>query len=175
MEYKYYNQFYLSNKLSQSISSIISKREKDNYVCKIVTVTIPEHQGVVFHSPLTNDEICRPGALALSGAQIHAINEECGWYSGGTIPAEAYTFFVVMKSEEFEVFSKLSFDDRNKIKETLLSHSIICESYFGSFDSRTLTQTFPYLQDFFNYLEEWRAETGRVTIDDEVLNAYNSL
>ena len=169
MEYKYYNQFNLSNKLSQSISSIISKKEKDNYVCKIITVTIPEHKGLVFHSPLTNEDICGPGASALSGAQIQAINEEYGWYSEGTILAEEYPFFVVMKNDELEIFSKLSFDNRNKIKEILQSHSVVCESYFGVFESRTLIKTFPYLQDFFNYLDKWRAETGRVTIDDDIL------
>ncbi len=31
MEYKYYNQFNLSNELSQAISTIISKKENDDY------------------------------------------------------------------------------------------------------------------------------------------------
>jgi len=169
MEYKYYNQFNLSNELSHSISSIISQKEKDNYVCKIITVTIPEHKGLVLHSPFDRYEPSGPGFLALHGAQIQAINEKFGYYTKGTIPAEEYHFFVVMKREELESFSKLSFDDRNKIKKTLQSHSVVCEGYFGIFDSRTLIQSFPYLQDFFNYLDEWRAETGRITIDSDVL------
>lgn len=169
MEYKYYNQFNLSNELAKTISSIISEKEKDSYVCKIITVTIPEHKGLVFHSPLTSEDICRPGVSALSGAQIQTINEEYGWYSEEKILSKEYPFFVVMRSDELEEFSNLSFDDRNKIKEALQSHSVVCESYFGIFDSRTLIQLFPYLQDFFNYLDEWRAKTGRITIDDDVL------
>jgi hypothetical protein len=38
------------------------------------------------------------------------------------------------------------------------------------FDSRTLSEKFPYLQDFFTSINNWRAQTGRVTIDDNVLN-----
>ena len=78
MEYKYYNQFNLSNELSQAISTIISKKENDDYVCKILTLTIPEHKGMIFHSPLTNEDICRPGYSALSGSQIREINEKYG-------------------------------------------------------------------------------------------------
>ena len=44
------------------------------------------------------------------------------------------------------------------------------EEYNGIFDSRTLSTKFPYLQDFFTSLDDWRAQTGRVTIDDNVLN-----
>ena len=76
MEYKYYNQFNLSNELSQAISTIISKKENDDYVCKILVLTIPEHKDMVFHSPLTNEDICGPGFSALSGAQIREIDEK---------------------------------------------------------------------------------------------------
>lgn len=47
---------------------------------------------------------------------------------------------------------------------------VFVEEYNGIFDSRTLSTKFPYLQDFFTSLDDWRAQTGRVTIDDNVLN-----
>ena len=104
MEYKYYNQFNLSDQLSKTISKIISKVEKDDYVCKVLTLTIPEHKGMIFHSPLTNEDICRPGYSALSGAQINEINEKYGKYVEGTIPEENYSFFVVMKNEFYKKY-----------------------------------------------------------------------
>lgn len=169
MAYQYYNQFNLSNELSQSISSIISVKEKDDYICKIINVTIPEHKGLVFHSPLTTEDICRPGASALSGAQIAAINREYGWYDEGIIPAKDFPFFVVIKNDKLEEFSKMSFCDEKQITDTLQEYSIIYHKYFGTFDSRTIIEKFPYLQCFFDCIDEWRAETNRVTVDEKVL------
>lgn len=170
MEYKYYNQFNISNELAQAISTIISKKENDNYVCKILTLAIPEHKGMVFDSPLTNEDIYGPGYFALNGAQINEINEKYGKYIEGTIPEENYTFFVVMKYECYKKISKLSFKSRDEINMTLQLLSVFVQEYDGIFDSRTLSKKFPYLQDFFTCIDNWRAETGRVTIDDNVLN-----
>lgn len=170
MEYKYYNQFNLSNELSQAISTIISKKENDDYVCKILVLTIPEHKDMVFHSPLTNEDIYRPGFSALSGAQIREIDEKYGRYIEGTIPEENYSFLVVMKGESYKKISKLSFKSKNGIKMALKRLGVFVEEYNGIFDSRTLSTKFPYLQDFFTNIDDWRAQTGRVTIDDNVLN-----
>lgn len=170
MEYKYYNQFNLSNELSQAISTIISKKENDDYVCKILTLTIPVHKGMFFHSPLTNEDICRPGYSALSGAQINEINEKYGRYIEGTIPEENYSFFVVMKDESYKRISKLSFNSKDEINMALQLLCVFVEEYNGIFDSRTLSEKFPYLQEFFTSIDNWRAQKYRVTIDDNVLN-----
>ena len=170
MEYKYYNQFNLSEQLSQALSKIISKKEDDDYVCRILNLAIPEHKGMVFHSPLTNEDICRPGYSALSGAQINDINEKYGKYIEGTIPEENYSFFVVMKEESYKKISKLSFKSRDEINMALQLLSVFSQEYGGIFDSRTLSEKFPYLQDFFTSIDDWRAQTGRVTIDDNILN-----
>lgn len=170
MGYKYYNQFNLSNELSQAISTIISNKENDNYVCKILTLTILEHKGMVFQSPLTNEQICRPGCSALSGAQINEINEKYGRYIEGIIPEENYSFLVIMKEESYEKISKLSFKSKDEINMALQLLGIFVQEYNGIFDSRALSEKFPYLQDFFTSIDDWRAQTGRVTIDDNVLN-----
>lgn len=47
---------------------------------------------------------------------------------------------------------------------------VFVEEYNGIFDSRTLSTKFPYLQDFFTNIDDWRTQTCRVTIDDNVLN-----
>jgi len=170
MEYKYYNQFNLSNELSQAISTIISKKENDDYVCKILTLTIPEHKGIVFHSPLDGYNPYGGGLNALSGAQINEINEKYGRYIEGTIPEENYSFFVVMKDDSYKKISKLSFKSKDEINMALELLGVFVEEYDGIFDSRILSKKFPYLQDFFSGIDDWRAQTGRVTIDDNVLN-----
>jgi len=170
MEYKYYNQFNLSEQLSQALSRIISKKEEEDYICKVLTLAIPEHKGMVFQSPLTNEDICRPGASALSGAQINEINEKYGRYIEGIIPEETYSFLVVMNNDSYKKISELSFKSRNEINMALQLLSVFSQEYNVIFDSTILTEKFPYLQEFFSDLDNWRAQTGRVTIDDNVLN-----
>lgn len=170
MEYKYYNQFNLSDELAQSISSIISQKENADYVCSTILVTIPEHRGLVFSSPLDGYGPWGGGLNALSGAQIQVINEKYGKYVEGTIPAKEYAFLVVMKNEAYQSFSELSFESEAEIEGALKALSVIHKEYDGVFDSSIFTQKFPYLQEFFGYLDEWRSEKGRVTVDNDILN-----
>ena len=93
MEYQYYNQFNLSDELAHSISSIISKNENDDYVCTVITVTIPEHEGLVFSSPVEGH------TAGLSDYDIQDIRERYGRYIKDTIPSKDYSFFVVMKKK----------------------------------------------------------------------------
>lgn len=171
MHINYCNQFNLSDELAQSISSIISQKENAHYVCQSIVVTIPEHRGLVFSSPLDGYNAYGGGLNALSGAQINAINEKYGKYVEGTIPAEDYSFLIIMDNDSLQTFSKFSFKSYDEIKRTLDVLSIFNADYDGIFDSRNLSQKFPYLQIFFDSLDEWRAETGRVTIDDDILES----
>jgi len=169
MEYKYYNQFNLSDTLACSISSLISKKENENYVCKVMNVTVPSHNELVFKSPLTNGEFCGPGAVNLNGAQIGDLNDKYGYYSVELIPEEGISFLVVMKVKELENLPELTFNSKKEIKKELEKHCVVCDDYFGIFDSRILIKKFPYLNVYFDTLDEWRALTNRVTIDTEVL------
>ena len=148
--------------MSQAISTIISKKENDDYVCKILVLTIPEHKDMVFYSPLTNEDIYRPGFSELSRAQIREIDEKYGRYIEGTIPEENYSFLVVMKGESYKKISKLSFKNKNGIKMALKRLGGFVEEYNGIFDSRTLSTKFPYLQDFFTSIDDWKAQTGKL-------------
>lgn len=170
MEYKYYNKFNLSEQLSQAISTIISEKENDYYVCKILKLSVPKHEDIIFQSPLTNADICGQGCSALNGAQIQEINKKYGKYIEGTIPEADYYYLVVMKDEYYKKISKLSFKSRDAIDGALQFSTIFAQKYDGIFDSRTLSGELPYLQDFFTSIDDWRAQTGRVTIDDNVLN-----
>lgn len=75
-----------------------------------------------------------------------------------------------MKDESYKKISKLSFKSREEIDMALQLLSVFVQEYNGIFDSRTLSEKFPYLQDFFTNIDDWRAQTGKVTIDDNVLN-----
>jgi len=109
--------------------------------------------------------------MALSGAQINAINEEYGRYVEGTIPEEEYSYLVVIEEESDKEFSKLSFKTKDEIDLALSLLTVTTQEYSGVFDSRTLCEVFPYLDVFFKHIDTWRAETGRVTIDNDVLKA----
>lgn len=168
--YRNDNLFNLSEQLSQAISTIISKKEKKDYVCKILTITIPEHEGMVYRSPLTNADIYRNGAAALNGSQIREIEQKYGRYIKKTIPEEEYVFLVVMENKSYKKISNISFKSSDELYKTLNLLSIFSEKYNGIFDSRTLIRSFPYLKDFFTNLNKLRVETGRVIIDDNIIN-----
>ena len=137
MEYQYYNQFNFSKQLSQAISTIISKNANEDYVCKVLTITI------------RGDNESKRYEKSIQG-----IN---------------HSFLVVMNDESYKSLSKLSFKNKDEINMALQILSVFSQEYNGIFDSTTLTESFPYLHDFFTSLDNWRAQTGRVTIDDDVL------
>lgn len=169
MPYQYYNQFNLTNELANSISAIISKKEGTNYICKSIIVTVSDHKGLVFYSPLDNVSFYGGGLKALSGAQIAAINEKYGKWEEGTIPEVGYHFMIIMDIESFEKFSEYTFENKEQIEVALKYYSAYSVKYDGTFDANILCQKFPYLKGFFGRLDDWRAETGRVTLDDSVL------
>lgn len=170
MEDEYYNKFYLSDKLAQSISSIITQKEDVDCVCCSISITIPEHKGFVFSSPLDSYNCYGGGLNSLNGSQMRAINEKYGRYVEGNIPAEDCSFLIVMEREVYDAFSKLSFSSKEEIEETLQRLSIISHEYDGVFDSNIFTQAFPYLNPFFECLNESRIVKGMVTVDSDDLN-----
>ena len=76
---------------------------------------------------------------------------------------------VIMDIESFEKFSEYTFENKEQIEIALKYYSAYSVKYDGIFDAKLLCQKFPYLHSFFGRLDEWRAETGRVTLDDDVL------
>lgn len=170
MEYKYYHQFSLSKKLAKSISSIISKEENGNFICNELQIVIPKHKGLVWSSPLDGYNPWGGGLNALSGAQMRDIDEKYGRFVEGTIEEECYDFIVVMKANAFQAMLRANLESKDEIIGALKVLNAFYIGYDGlSFDSRTLIKRFPYLETFFDDLDEWRARTGRVTLDDDVL------
>ena len=58
------------------------------------------------------------------------------------------------------------------MKNFLCRCCFVYVDYFGILDSQAFSIKFPYLQLFFHFLNKWRFETGRVTLNEDiVLNA----
>ncbi len=152
--YKYYNQFHMIDELAQTITNIINQKEKANYLCKTISVTIPEHKGLVLSSPFDNYSPALPGYMALNGAQIQALNEKYGEYVEEIIPAEEHPFIIVTENEVYQSFSKLSFTSENEIRRALDALSFMYVKYYGSFDSNVFKERFPYLEDFFDSIDK---------------------
>lgn len=138
----YSNQFNLSDDLAHSISSIISSQEESDYLCRQLIVTIPKHK---------------------------RFNPEYHKYV--IIPKSSHSFLVVMDQNSYQKFSTCSFENKGEIERTLDILSAFWLPYDGMFDSRELSERFPYLKTFFDNLDQWRASTGRVTIDYDVLES----
>lgn len=170
MKNEYPNEFCLSESLSQALSTLVSKIGGVEYVCKLVSITIPKHRGMVFRSPLAGANPWGGGLKALSGAQIRVIDSEYGSYVEGIIEEETYNFFIVMESKSLEKFSKRSFKSVDDVYKELSSLCVLWSEYGGTFDSVALCRVFPYLREFFGDLNVWRDENERLTLDEDVLD-----
>lgn len=164
---EYQNQFNLTEQLAQTISKIISRREKHPYICQIIKLSLPEQKMTVISSP--GESWTNWGGPSLSGAVIRAIQEEYGTPVETVQSACDEHYLVVIKKENLETISCMNFASKAEIKEALQTYATLYDEYNGIFDSTIFYSEFPYLQEFFSYLDTWRESTGRVTLDSDVL------
>lgn len=169
MEYNYYNQFHMSDDITEAVSKIISTYENKDVICKVIKVIVPEHNDLVYCSGLSNNDIYGQGYDSLSGAQIRDLEKIYGRYEYGKVPAMDYLYFVVMDASSYEKFNKITFKTLEEVEGALKLSCDIFNKYEGYIDVRTLYEKYPYLQEFFEEMDEWRAEKGRVTVDNSVI------
>ena len=160
--YEYANQFHLTDELATALTKLISKKEGKDYVCKMINVTIPQHQEEVFGY--------RGGVEGLSGAEIAYRTEKYGQFYLTTVPETGYNYVVVMDRSAYEHFQTLSFEDVGEINTALRILCKFVDVYNGVISAKDFCEKFPYLEEFFVSLDKWRAENKRATIDDEILN-----
>ena len=60
-------------------------------------------------------------------------------------------------------------EDYEEILKTVFQYCEVYKEYDGIFDYSIMVNRFPYLQSFFSILDKWREQTGRVILDNEVL------
>ena len=109
--------------------------------------------------------------LTLSGAQIQDINERYGKYVMGEVDEETFSFIAIGDKSMLDIVLSMEFKSLDEIDRALKALSDIHYIYEGIFNSKSFVQRFLYLESFFNEIDEWREKTGRVTIDDDILNA----
>ena len=171
MEFNYRGQFNLTSNLATAISCILSHYEDKECVCRELNIIIPKHDSLIFISPINNSNSLGNGLLTLSGAQIQDINERYGKYVMGEVDEQTFSFIAIGDKSMLDVVLSMEFKSLDEIDRALKALSDIHYIYEGIFNSKLFVQRFLYLESFFNEIDEWREKTGRVTIDDDILNA----
>lgn len=145
-------QFFFSDKLINAISVVISGHEGNQFKFQKLDVTIPEHQESVFSSPLP------------------AFNEKYGRMVDIDIPEKVRTYLVCMDEESRKAFSNLSIKSDEYIAGALDSLTAFWFPFDEpEIDSSVLCERFPYLEGFFENLQQWCEETKRITFTDDIL------
>lgn len=167
MEYKYKGQFNVDKRLSDSLTEIISVMELDDYICKIIEITIPEHIGLVTSYIEGNPY---EGQYSLiNGAQWMDLIENYSKKVPGKIDEETYSYFIVMRKKYYDSFLKLKFKDKKTLEEQLSKTTELWKEYEGILCANDLIKRFSYLKFFFDNIDKWRSINDRVTIDDDIL------
>ena len=82
-----------------------------------------------------------------------------------------FSFIAIGDKSMLDIVLSMEFKSLDEIDRALKALSDIHYIYEGIFNSKSFVQRFLYLESFFNEIDEWREKTGRVTIDDDILNA----
>lgn len=157
----YNNRFYMTNELEAALSKLISEKEKKDYICKKISVTIPEHTKEVYGYT--------GRVTGMSGAEIAYMDKHYGEPYDIRIPAQKYTYIVVMERQAYQYFKKFSFKDIQGIEVALKALSSFFNPYYEYFNSKIFYEKFPYLEHFFTALNDLRTELGEIDIKEDVL------
>ena len=101
MAYEYYNMFSMTNELEEILTKLINKKEKGNYICKVISATIPKHKEEAYRYT--------GSVFGLSGANIAYIDEKYGQFYEIDVPTQHYYYIVVMESTAYRYFKRFSF------------------------------------------------------------------
>ena len=143
-QYEFYNQFHFNENLGQAISSIIREIDYIPCVCQKIVCEIPEHSEIVKRK--------LPGREKRETFVKH-------------FNKKVYTYIAILESDD--AYDKYVFPTKKDMNAFLTHHSLAYVDYFGILNTKEFAFKFPYLKLFFHLLNEWRHETGRVTLDDE--------
>ena len=148
-QYEFYNQFHFDDHLGQAIASLIREVDGVDCVCQKIVCEIPEHTEVVQRK--------LPGNRKKQDVDKH-------------FNRKVYTYVAVLEKDRLP--DNFQFNTFNDMKKFLHNYCLAYVDYFGILNPQILSIKFPYLKLFFHLLNEWRFETGRATIDEDiVLNA----
>lgn len=167
MAYEYKNQYNVNQELSDAIAGIITVMENNDYVCKVINIEIPEHEGMVRSYVKGNPY---EGSYEhINGAQWNDLIENYSTLVPGKIDKQIESYFIVMSNAYYNVFEKISYMDLDAVEQTLKSLCEVWAPYEGILDVNILVDKFPYLKPFFAELDQWREKNDRVLVDDDIL------
>ena len=164
-DFRYHNQFNVTGKFSQALSIIISEKEGANYICGILKFNSRAHKEWIKEA--TED---LPHVPTLSSYKY--LDETFIESKETAKKAKPYTYFVVIEQETYRVFSSITsaFSKQENVDNAL---SILCpvsQEYNGVLDVTKLEEKYPYLEIFFDYLDTWRMNNDRATLEDNVID-----
>ena len=146
-QYEFYNQFLFDNNLGQAIASLINEVDGIDCVCKKIVCEIPEHTEMVQRK--------LPGHKRKQDVLKH--------YN-----KKVYTYVAILKDNMLDEHFK--FATLQEMRSFLGHDCFVYVDYFGIFNPQNFLLKFPYLKVFFYLLNRWRFETGRATIDENIIS-----
>lgn len=162
-QYKYYNQFYLSDELKDAMTTLISEKEGKDYICEVVDCKIPEHIEQVIEYPNFHGEVNMGGKI------MNALQEKYGRTVTKEIKEKKFTYMVIGTSEAIEGLQTKRFENKEEIKAGLKYTTGAHVEYDGVFNPEVFSSSYPYLKTFFRILNEWRFQNNRATLDDSII------
>lgn len=177
-KYEYYNLFNLDKNLADVLSKIISKKENEDYDCKIIDVTRLEHNKTIYTEVINNYQYNWDDKIeeysTTNGVETSTIQ----------IDQAKYTFFVVYNKKYEELLNNIEFKLDDTINDYLNKITIFYDNCvnvikIGDYDNtekiytidiKKLEKKLPYLKEVFYTLNMWRYENDRTIVDREVLD-----
>lgn len=147
--FEYKNKFNLSRELKDSISKIITEKEKENYICDAICLTVDQHNDYINYFDEVNNikrlKVIKRGK-------------------------KSYSYLVIGLEEKINELKNKKFNTKEELDRDLLGLTNYFEEYNGIFDSKDIYEKYIYLKDFFNSIDIWRIKNDRVTIDKYVID-----
>ena len=145
--YEYYDQINFSEELGNAIAFLINEFENKDCICKRIVCEIPEHEELVSRYFNGKDNLVSK-----------------------RFSKKDFSFIVVIEKDFIPQFENLKFDTFEEMRNLLETSSLFFVTYEGILDLEMFGAIFPYLTVFFQSLNEWRYQTGRVTFDEDILS-----
>ena len=140
-KFEFYNFFNLDKNLSALMAKVVSKKEKDDYICKVLE--------------------CEELEKSLGHEKMYSFYMICKSKYGKVLDEVKF-------NDEEELFDILNnytifYDECSNIVEIKKDHQ---KYYF--IDIENIEKKFPYLQKTFYILNEWRYKNNLLSIDDNI-------
>lgn len=164
-DFRYRDQFNVTGKLSQTLSTIISEKENANYICGILNFNSKAHKEWITEAAENSSHI-----PTLSSYKY--LDETFTETKDVVKREKPYSYFVVIEQETYRFFSQITsaFSKKENVGRVL---SILCplsQEYNGVLDAAVLKEKYPYLETFFDHLDTWRMNNNRATLEDSVID-----